>query len=322
MSDNLKYHVLPHDPKLQPTVYISAIPLTDGEKKYVDGLGGGFGCFLWGGMFMLIAALSGSGLAGFVVASIAIALIAMVIKSNNVATLEQKKAGEAMQSVVSANQSEARRVKDEAASLTSSLMRTYDSSTKLATELTQYLNQASHWLREAQIEYKDNAFSPFWDAVENAAVQLSAFNDKANQLSQNAKDYYGKLNGRKHTFPTFPVSIETLPDTSSVVNELRRIVRMGQTNFQFANIWEHRRTREVLIAGFRTLGEAINNLGATLEYSVSNLQQSVSSGLARSVEEEINTRKAFEKRMLEQNRMLDNIQHRRKPKTTDRPSGY
>lgn len=97
---------------------------------------------------------------------------------------------------------------------------------------------------------------------------------------------------------------------------------MGQTNFQFANIWEHRRTREVLIAGFRTLGEAINNLGATIEYSVSDLQRSISSDIANLVEEGIRTREAFDKRMVEQNRMLDNIQHHRKPEITDRPSRY
>jgi hypothetical protein len=106
------------------------------------------------------------------------------------------------------------------------------------------------------------------------------------------------------------------------VNELRRIVRMGQTNFQFANIWEHRRTREVLIAGFRTLGEAINNLGTTIEYSISYLQQSVSTDMAKLIQEEIRSREALDKRLLEQNRMLDNLQHHREPGMTDSPSKY
>lgn len=322
MNDNLKYQVLPYDPKLEPTPHIDAIPLTDEERKYVDGLSGGLGCFLWGVICILIGALSGSGLLGIVVASSAIALIAIALKSSNVSALERGKATTEKQRVENANQSEIHRVTNEAASLTTSLTRTHESSTKLAAELPQYLNQASHWLREAEIEYKDNAFSPFWDAVENAAQQLAAFNDKANQLSQNAVEYYRKLDGRKHTFPAFPVTTRTIPDASFVLNELRRVVRMGQTNFQFANIWEHRRTREVLIAGFRTLGEVVNNLGATIEYSVSNLQQSVSSDVARLVQEEIKTREALDKRMLEQNRMLDNIQHRRKPKITDDPSRY
>ena len=102
-------------------------------------------------------------------------------------------------------------------------------------------------------------------------------------------------------------------DPLPVSKELRNVERMGQTNFQFANIWEHRRTRTVLLAGFTTLSEAIDGLGSTIEYSISSLQQSVSSDVARLVEEEIKTREALDSRLLEQNRMLDNIQNHRKP---------
>lgn len=322
MSENLKYRVLPHETRPQPIPEINAVPLTDSERKDAKGLSRGAGCALWGLIGIGIGVVSGSAVPAIVIASIVIGLIAIAIKSSNVSDLERKKAEQAKRSSEYANQSEMTCVENEAVSLTSGLARTYESSTNLATELPNNLNQASRWLRQAENEYKDNAFSPFWDAVENAAKHLAAFNDKANQLSQNAVEYYRRLDGRKHTFPTFPVSIGTVPEASAELNQLRRVVRMGQTNFQFANIWEHRRTREVLIAGFRTLGEAVNNLGATIEYSVSNLQQSVSSGVAKLVEEEIKTREALDRRMLEQNRMLDNIQTHRKPDITDHPSRY
>jgi hypothetical protein len=123
---------------------------------------------------------------------------------------------------------------------------------------------------------------------------LSAFNGKTNKLSQNASDYYSKLNGRKHTFPTFPVQIGTIPDASAVVKEFRRVVRMGQTNHDFADIWELRRIQTGLITGFRTLGEAVNNLGATLENSIYNLQETVSSDLGKVIEEQIKTRESFD----------------------------
>jgi len=113
-----------------------------------------------------------------------------------------------------------------------------------------------------------------------------------------------------------------LPNPSPVVNELRCVVRMEQTNFQFANTWEHGRTREVMIAGFRTLGEAVNNLGSTIESSLVGLQQSISSDVAGLVQEEIKTRDSLDRRLMEQNRMLDNIQHHRKPGITGSPSRY
>jgi hypothetical protein len=56
------------------------------------------------------------------------------------------------------------------------------------------------------------------------------------------------------------------------------------------------------------LGEAIDNLGSTIEQSMSQL----SSGVAQLVEEQIRTRETIDRRAQEQGRMLDNIQRHRK----------
>lgn len=77
-----------------------------------------------------------------------------------------------------------------------------------------------------------------------------------------------------------------------------------------------------MIAGFRTLGEAVNNLGSTVENAVYGLEQSISNDTARLVQEQIRTRDSLDRRLMEQNRMLDNIQHHRKPGITDSPSRY
>lgn len=343
MSDNLKYRVLPQEAILQPVLVIDNPSLTDSERESVEGLSRNALFLIWGGVFISVGGFIGlylamristvpliliasiSGIAG---ASLFVVLIAMISKRINISAAEQKKAEEVKQRLVyaqnieTANTQEMHRVWREAESLSSNLMRMYESSMNLATDLAQHINRATRLLQQAETEYKDNAFAPFWDAVENAAKELAAFNDKTNLLSKNAADYYSMLSSRKHTFPTFPANMRAIQDVSPVVNELRRIVRLGQTNFQFANIWEHRKTRGVLIAGFRTLSEAINNLEGTIEYSISNLQQSVSSDIAKLVEEEIKTRESLDNRMLEQNRMLDNIQHHRQPGITDSPSKF
>lgn len=322
MTDELKYRVLPNETQAKPIPNMDRIPLTDSEKGSAKSLNGCLGTAIGVGILVLVTAASGQPVLGLVVAGAVVATVAISVRLSSISDLERKKAENAKTSIAYANTSDIRRVEGEAASLTSSLARTYETSQTLVAELPRHLKKASALLQQADTEYRDNAFAPFWDAVENAARQLAAFNDKAKQLTQNAAAYYRGLEGRRHTFPTFPIKNRTIPDATSVVNDLRRVVRMGQTNFQFANIWEHRRTREVLIAGFRTLGEAVNNLGATIEYSISDLQRSVSSDMAKLVEQEIMTRETLDRRMLEQNRMLDNIQDHRKPTATDRPSRY
>jgi hypothetical protein len=183
------------------------------------------------------------------------------------------------------------------------------SSERLARRMRETLDQASESARRAEKEYRENAFAQFWDAVEQLARQLDSFNQVVRQLSYNAQRYYMSAKDRQDTFPSFCIRSEALPNPAPVLAELHRIVRMGQTNFQFAWIWEQRKTREVLIAGFRTLGDAIDNLGSTIEHSMSQL----ASGVAQLVEEQIRTRETIDTQAREHGRMLDNIQRHRKP---------
>jgi hypothetical protein len=213
------------------------------------------------------------------------------------------------------NNKEAIRANEESQSLTSGVIRTYESSIKLAAEISEHTEQASLWLKTAEGEYSDNAFSPYWDAIEKVVRHLAAYDKKIGTLSSNAESYYQSLRGRKHTFPSFPVKPATLPNVSPILNEFRRVIRLGLTNHQFAIIWEHYKDRKVMIAGFHHLGEAVNNLGHVIEDSISHLQDSISSDLAKSVEDGIKTReviadagKAVDKRLLEQNQILDKRQ--------------
>ena len=86
----------------------------------------------------------------------------------------------------------------------------------------------------------------------------------------------------------------SLPVPNSILKEFNRIFRMAQKDFQFASIWEHRQTRNVLIAGFSTLGEVINNLEYTINASLSDLQYSVSRGFDSSIHEQRQTQKQID----------------------------
>jgi hypothetical protein len=330
MSDTPKYNVFPKKVEPQPTPGVDSLPLEEYEKSKIKGLNGCAGFIIAVVAFSAILAWGASArmdigleiVLGGVAATIGVALVHWAIRSERISQKEREKAQRAKESVESSNKSAVSNAENEARYLSLELIRNYDSSEVTAGELSKHLAQAGGWIRKAEGEFNDNAFGPFWDAVENAAQQMSAFNAKANQLSSAAGKYYGGLNGRTHTFPSFPTNATNLPDPTPALNDLRRVVRMGQTNFQFANIWEHRRTREVMIAGFHTLGEAVNNLGSVVENSLGSLQQSISSDVARLVQEQITTRDSLDRRMVEQNRMLDNIQHRRQPGAGDTPSRY
>lgn len=322
MSQTREYTVLPLEPKLNSVPNKDVIPLTEKEANYVSGMSGAGTFWLWVALWVVVGSTSKSFGIGVLCATIGTLVMVFAVKNSKIEEARRKKAENEKTRVERENEREINRSKEEAQSLTSSLARTYTSSGTLVSELPKHLSNASKWISKAEAEYKDSAFAPFWDAIEGAAQELSSFNDKAKTLSRRADEYYQGLNSRKHTFPAFPVDTNTIPDPSLVIKNMGRIIRMGQTNYQFAAIWEHRRTREVLIAGFHTLGEAVNNLGATIDDSIFSLQSSLSSDLATISKEQIRTRESLDSRLLEQNRMLDNIQNQRKPEASDTPTKY
>jgi len=211
-------------------------------------------------------------IAGFILIYILMDNIANFIVTNNKAA---RIANNAKKSAMSSRQYMAERLSEE---LNGVLIRS-----KIITKnLPEYLSDASRYLRIAEQEYNENAFSPFWDQVEKATRSLSEFYDDIKKLCQNGKEYTSKLYGKIHNFPVFIYDLEAEKiNPAPVVSELNRIVRKGQTNFQFATIFEQKRTQKILIMGFRNLGDAINNLSYSMESAMSELTSSLSDDMQR-----------------------------------------
>lgn len=204
-----------------------------------------------------------------------------------------------------------------------------------AANLSTLLRSAEEKIDLAGKEFEEGVFAPFWDAVEQAANKLANFEATVRQLIQNSQFYSGEAPKLETPAPPFQIGLDTLPDASRTANRLRAVVRRAQKDFHFANIYEQRKTNQLLVAGFSTLGEAIVELGDRLDSSLDRLASVVSisiSDLASDItssHENMTSRLAAE---LERSRdqaasdseaqreieskeleMLDNIQRRRKP---------
>src|SRR5712692_9953483 len=130
---NAEYRVLPNDPNYQQ------VEVTKYEKDNIKGLGGGFGCLTWGGLFLasylligfVAVAAVGNGsilplafIAGIVIASVGVAVITSTIRRNRIERLEREKNE-------NARNAELNRVTSEASSLTSRVAHNYQDSTQL-----------------------------------------------------------------------------------------------------------------------------------------------------------------------------------------------
>jgi uncharacterized protein YfcZ (UPF0381/DUF406 family) len=185
-------------------------------------------------------------------------------------------------------------------------------------------------LDQADVDFADGAFAPFWDSVENAVKTLGRFDEGVHHIKDNSSHYtelIGKYKGMPPQFPLAGKSVAKLGVGTATAKRLKAIVRAAQRNFQFATIYEQRKTNQILIAGFTNLAQALERMTSQITASIDDLTGSVSvmtSTLNESmraihsrmsdIAEEINKRHdkgaARERKALE---MLDNIQRGRRP---------
>lgn len=138
--------------------------------------------------------------------------------------------------------------------------------------LPKLLRAAEVSVKLADDEFRANAFGPYWDAVDQAVMTFRQFHTAAANLPEKYEDYRHALIGLRHTFPPLSFSNDMLPDPLPALKSLEKVVRLGQTDFRFASIWEQRTNRRALLAGFQTFGEAIAHLHTDVISSLSNIQ--------------------------------------------------
>lgn len=207
-----------------------------------------------------------------------------------------------------------------------------------------HLLDAESLLDQAERDFEEGAFAPFWDSIEQVTVRLGRFDGSVESISHNSKRH-AKLamvfEARPPRFPIIVDSVRGMIAGNTTADRMKTVVRKAQRNFQFASIYEQRKTNQILIAGFTNLAQALDGMGrriaasidelsiqvsemsSTLDSSLASLGQQLEEGnqatqnltetvkgLHGTVQKEASEQMARHDRALE---MLDNIQRRRMP---------
>jgi DNA repair exonuclease SbcCD ATPase subunit len=138
-------------------------------------------------------------------------------------------------------------------------------------DTTKRITTAENCLNQAESEFKARAFSPFWDQIENAANNIATHQKQIDFINNAAIKYKIELANIEADIPEFKLPKDSLPDAHSTINRMQGIIRKAQKDFQFATIFEQRRTSILLTDGVGTLADVIDALDKTIEYSLSNL---------------------------------------------------
>jgi len=140
------------------------------------------------------------------------------------------------------------------------------------------LNTAKNALEKIKFEFKENALIPFWDEIENFVEVMNSYQDSLQIIETNQKTYYSIINSTENDFPKeFPTKIDqTIP--LQLINDFKSIQREAFKKFEFANLWEQRKTQKILAFGFSNLQDAIYNMSDSITSSIEGLNNSITEG--------------------------------------------
>lgn len=181
-------------------------------------------------------------------------------------------------------------------------------------DLPGLLSSAEQHLDNAEKEFFDGVFAPFWDEIEKAISKLAMYYRQVRII----RDFVAEFKEVETPIP--PESSRALalpnlriPDARDCADRLTRIVRRAQKDHKFAQIYEQRRTNKILVEGFDTLGTAIYEIRDDISDAIADLSTRLQISVdqrTREIAADADERRKFEKDAIE---MLDNIQRRKKP---------
>lgn len=231
------------------------------------------------------------------------------------------------------------------------LQRLISEAERAAASLPIILGEAELTLDRADEELQSQLALSFWEAMEEAVEKLQAFQGAMWIIEARRVEYSAQASTLDGAVPGFRLGVSVLPDPTGTQNRLTHLYRQAQAIPHFCVVYEQRRTTSTLVAGFRSLGHAVERLGhrivveigslsTSLGSHLDSLEKSLESSAAAAAEQSAVLRTQLQSavgsndtlsRQLHQDaeahseterlalRMLDNIQHRRKPSIFDRP---
>lgn len=129
------------------------------------------------------------------------------------------------------------------------------------------------------------AFTPFWSAVEEGYEHLGQHNQDLDSIRARADQYPSLLRraaeiagARLNEVPPFPLEARKIADIdpgSLIAGELQILSYDAQRDFQFASIFEQRRTTSAVIGGFASLSAAVAGMTSAIHESTQSMVASV-----------------------------------------------
>jgi len=134
---------------------------------------------------------------------------------------------------------------------------------RLAQTQSSFVNSVNY----VRSQYRNRAFAAYWDGIRDLVDNLNSYKQLLDSVRGEVRSYDSLRSSTYNNFPPQPLEASGLPDAEYLIKIFLETVQLGQTDFEFATIWEQRRTQEILIAGFNTLENGVKGVGPLVKRS-------------------------------------------------------
>lgn len=141
------------------------------------------------------------------------------------------------------------------------------------------VSQAAAHLRQAGVEFDERAYGPFWSEIEAAAVCLARYDEALRTVAATSEDYVVLAKTESIELPPLELPRLAVPSTTDLVTDFAALARAAQRDFEFATIYEQRKTNQLLVAGFSSLDASVRSMGHQIEASLDRLSCSLSDAI-------------------------------------------
>jgi hypothetical protein len=158
------------------------------------------------------------------------------------------------------------------------LLTIHEESLGLLHSMPGWVESAEKHLDWAEADFAEGAFAPFWTSIEGAALSLAAFYQSVQRLESHSCEYVDLRPQCRAQVPAFPLSSGSTAKmklATATSHRMHGIVRRAQRDFQFSVIYEHRHTNQILVAGFRNLAQAVDEMASRIAESIDSLTTSI-----------------------------------------------
>lgn len=141
------------------------------------------------------------------------------------------------------------------------------------------LDMAALHAANAAAELADESVGQFWDEIEGALRQLANYRNCLDVASYNSSEF----RSRRLALPPSkqPAELESrhVPSAETVIDQVHRLVRQARRNPSWEQIYQQRRTNDILVQGFQNLGSALDGIETAISTGLQGLATSFHSSM-------------------------------------------